>query len=367
MCSAARSLILIGLACSLVTPAGSQETALYARRVDSLAKVYERAQVTLKAFNDSVMRNTRRYDTVIVPPIRVLTDSNSLRLATDAARYAATALRRTFGTALDEVGTHSFVVRIERTNKDPRVFVGGLGADGREYNVALTLPRSDHVSGALTGTVRRLLDVKVDPRLRHWLGEAVPVDTAVPAAWANVRLALLSGPTTAGRRCYAGDIASCQAILGLASVDDPAVALLDSADRHRMVSRIALQTWRALPAEIAPCTSGNDASCVEVLRKMPLEMLHAMLGSPHRASVVQTAIAMGGSGATERLLLTRGDPSQRLAAAAGVSSDSVVRVWRQRVHDARVATEAMTPGVAASSLVWIFALGALALRSSRWR
>jgi hypothetical protein len=367
MCSAARSLILIGLASSLATPARSQETALYARRVDSLAKVYERAQLRLKTFNDSVMRNTRRYDTVIVPPVRVLTDSISMRLATDAARYAATVLRRTFGAALDEVATHSFVVRIERTNKNPYVFVGGLDADGREYNIAMTRPRSDDVSGALTGTVRRLLDVQVDPKLRHWLGEAVPVDTAGPAVWTNVRLALLSGPTTAGKRCYAGNIASCTVILGLASVDDPAAVLLDSADRHRMVSTIATQTWRELPAETAPCTSGNDASCVEVLRKMPMEMLHAMLGSPHRASVVQTALAIGGSGATERLLLTPGNPSQRLAAAAGVSTDSVVRVWRQRVHDARVATDAMTPGVAASSLVWILAFGALALRSSRWR
>ena len=77
MFSAARSLILIGLASSLATPVRSQETALYARRVDSLAKVYERAQLRLKAFNDSVLRNTRRYDTVIVPPVRVLTDSSS--------------------------------------------------------------------------------------------------------------------------------------------------------------------------------------------------------------------------------------------------------------------------------------------------
>lgn len=367
MCRATRTLILAGLACALAMPALSQERALYARRVDSLAKVYERAQQTLKAFNDSIMRNTRRYDTVIVPPVRVLTDSSTLNLATDAARYAATALRRTFGAALDEVATHSFVVRIERTNKDPYVFVGGLGADGREYNIALTQARSDHVSGALTGTVRRLLDVKVDPVLRHWLGEAVPVDTASAAMWTNVRLALLSGPMTAGKRCYTGDIGACKIILGLASVDDPAVALLDSADRHRLVLNVATQTWRALPVEVAPCVSGNDALCIEALRKMPQEMMHAMLGSPHRASVVQTAVAIGGAGATERLLLTPGDPSQRLAAAAGVSTDSVVRVWRQRVHDARVAGDAMTPGIAASSLAWIFAFGALALRSSRWR
>jgi hypothetical protein len=367
MSSAARSLILGGLACALATSAQSQETALYARRVDSLAKVYERAKLRLQAFNDSIMRNTRRYDTVSVPPVRVLTDSSSLALATEAARYSAAALRRTFGAALDEVASHSFVVRIERTNTKPYVFVGGLGADGREYNIALTQPRSDDVSGALTGTIRRFLDVRVDPTLRHWLGEAVPVDTAGPAVWTNVRLALLSGPTTAGKRCYAGDIASCKVILGLTTVDDPAVMLLDSADRHRLVSRIETQPWRQLPVEIAPCVSGNDASCVDVLRKMPLELLQAMLGSPHRASVVQTANAIGGPGATERLLLTRGDPSQRLAAAAGVSTDSVVRVWRERVRESRVANDAMSPGIAASSLAWILAFGALALRSSRWR
>lgn len=368
MCShAVHRVAIVAVAVAVATAAHAQEAAMYERRVDSLAQVYERAQRRLQAFTDSLTRNTRRYDTVIVPPIRVLTDSSSRVLATEAAEFASATLRRTFGSALDEVARHNFLVRLETSSGRRVVNVGGVGADGQEYNIALTQPRSDHVGGALVGTVRRLLDQRADPAFRHWLGGGVPVDSAGPVVWTNVRLALLSSPMTAGRRCYEGDLAACRAVLGLTTVEDPATMLLDSAGRHRLVTLWEKQSFRALPPEAVSCGGGDDASCISVIRKLPLEMLHALPGSAHRTSIVQTAISLGGQDATERLLITPGGPSQRIAAAAGVPIDSVIRVWQNQVSHARVGTDDMSVGIAASSLLWVVVFGALALRSSRWR
>jgi hypothetical protein len=81
----------------------------------------------------------------------------------------------------------------------------------------------------------------------------------------------------------------------------------------------------------------------------------------------QLAIALGGARAMERALATRGTIDRKLAAAAGVSADSVVRLWVARTRSVPKASESMSLTVAAASIGWILVFGVFAVRSSRWR
>jgi hypothetical protein len=69
----------------------------------------------------------------------------------------------------------------------------------------------------------------------------------------------------------------------------------------------------------------------------------------------------------QRLIETNGGPRERIAAAAGVPFDSVLRAWQHNLHDTRVASDAMHPSIALASVAWIFICAGLSLRSSRWR
>jgi hypothetical protein len=79
------------------------------------------------------------------------------------------------------------------------------------------------------------------------------------------------------------------------------------------------------------------------------------------------AFDMGGGGAYERVLHTDDQVTDQLTAAAGTGIDSLVRSWRTHVMSARTEANMMTPGIAMVALFWTTTLGALALRSSRWR
>jgi hypothetical protein len=76
---------------------------------------------------------------------------------------------------------------------------------------------------------------------------------------------------------------------------------------------------------------------------------------------------MGGPNAYARMASTGDTREAQLTAAAGVSIDSLVAVWRQHVVNTEAEQTTMTPGLALMSLVWVATCGGLALGSSRWR
>jgi hypothetical protein len=367
MCSGramTRALALVALFCCRPVETLSQDAKAYERRVDSLAKAYNDAQRTLSVAEESERQNMRRYDTVVVGPLRILTDAGTSALAREVAQLVLASLTP-YGKAAEGLTKHSFVVVPE--NVESRlVFVGILNNDGTRSQVAVLEPDAVPVSRMLFNAVSRALATSLDPSLIHWLGAPPPVDTAPSYAWTNARIELLSATSTVARRCYAGDMDACKITLGLAPTTDPATQWFDAADRRRLIQSHASWGYSSPSGEFQ-CLAGSDSVCIEILRRHPYRMPGAPAVQTHRVALAQMAIALGGPGATERLLMTAGTPSERLAAAARLPADSLIRLWRQRVRDARIASDDMSVGIAASSLVWVLACAALALRSSRWR
>jgi hypothetical protein len=184
--------------------------------------------------------------------------------------------------------------------------------------------------------------------------------------WTGLRLNLVSGDPSIGRNCYSGDMDACHHVLGLKESADPIRDHFNAADRRRVVARDLKYIHVADRLEANRCVNdGDDAACLIALRRRAMQYEPGNTG--HNESLVRLAMSMGGPGGYQRFLGTRGTPAQRLAAAAGVPVENVVMEWQRRIVETRLPSQDMSSGIAVSSLLWIFACGALALRSTRWR
>ena len=94
----------------------------------------------------------------------------------------------------------------------------------------------------------------------------------------------------------------------------------------------------------------------------------APLGSEERATIVWAALDLGGDGAWNRLLE---DPEmtvgEALEYASGVSAEELEAAWRAQVLEHAPQTHADLATTKWTALFWILLLGALAMRSTRWR
>src|SRR5262249_47508897 len=114
-------------------------------------------------------------------------------------------------------------------------------------------------------------------------------------------------------------------------------------------------------------TRGDDASCLLFIRSFDRRVLRLPLSQIARQSFARTALAMGREGEYGRLVNTKGGVREKLAAVAGVSLDSVVRVWHAEVLAAHPPSDRVPAATQWSTGFWILLLAALAVRSSRWR
>ena len=60
-------------------------------------------------------------------------------------------------------------------------------------------------------------------------------------------------------------------------------------------------------------------------------------------------------------------PEAALEYASGLSLPTLVAQWRDRVVDARPAVYGNLAPNSGTTLIWVLLLGALAMRSTRWR
>ncbi len=210
----------------------------------------------------------------------------------------------------------------------------------------------------------RLLANEVESDFRRWLvGELLP-DTSSTVAWTLRRLELISADAVVARRCYDGDLTACSIALELTPVADPITQFFDADGRRRLVER---SEWAARQLDRPAsdrCIAGVDAACIANLREW--SRLEAV-PREHRLALAKLAIQLGGPAGYERILTTSGTPAQRIASAAGLPIDTVLRMWQRKVRETTVPSQDMSLGIAAGSLIWILACGALSLRSSRWR
>ena len=120
--------------------------------------------------------------------------------------------------------------------------------------------------------------------------------------------------------------------------------------------------------EFRSCGAGSDSACLDLLESLPPGSLERPLDYTARFSLLETAVAAGGTETFARLLATPPGPmGVRLATAAHVSEDSLVARWRSDVVAARPKPVPVPPWAMWVALGWTVAFMTCGLGSSRWR
>ncbi len=362
----------IAAACAAATTADAQgtradELRATRARLDRLTARWRVADSVLKAFDDSVGRSRAALDTVRAGNLRILV-SKALRAEVEAsARRRAGPLDTLLGTATARLTRHWIVVRQRNDSTLDTAVVAYVAKPGKAYPEGREIdviwgPVADTLYGrGFRTAAMHLVWSDADNPVSRWLNAELNPDTTTAVAWTTVRLTLASDQTTAGHKCWNGDIDACKVMLRLVPLTDAPTQFFDSAGRRQHVER---NTGLSDEPHRTNCLRGDDKACRAL---MAFEQWSVIPPNLLSGTVAQLAVRMGGSTALDRLIATQESPARALAITAGVPIDSVLRVWVRNARERRLPSEDMSAGIAAGSLMWILVCGVLAMRSSRWR
>ena len=254
-------------------------------------------------------------------------------------------------------------------------FIQRRGRQISEYATKYELVLGDSGSTAtdiarqLVSGGAKLLRQNTDTALANWFGALLlPLSpSSADAEAARIYVELVTAPSAAVRRCYQGDAPSCRSALGLLDGGDRVTLWFDADERRALVSKMSEMDRGGQRAESDACLlSQSDESCVAVLHSVTY--LEPPLSVEARHSFARAALSAGGRGAYHRLVGSAGRPlSERFAATAGLSADSLVLGWRAAILAGRPKTVTLATASGWMALGWAIAFGLLALRSTRWR
>jgi hypothetical protein len=353
-----------------VVRAGAQDIPELERRIDASMSQHKDAIAALMAYRARALRPRVFPDTVALVDgaIRVLTDHEFLPLVRAAAPKAESFIRERAGAQSSLLRGTVFAVWTDSLRRTQHGMIVSPRVDSRETDERYLMATVQALADMLKAHAQWTLGGRGKPTLAKWLSGELPIDTTTNSVWRAIRLELVSTRTTIANRCYAGDIAACKATLGLVDEPDPATAWYDSATRRTFVEA-ARKLGHAEAAATSRCIAGRDNDCIALMRSDPAlaEWSNPPGSRRARAALVQQAFAMGGPGALERLMASEDTPVSALSAVARAPIDSVVAQWQRHAHDGGIQSEIATPVIALTAVGWILAMGALSLRSPRWR
>lgn len=368
----------VGLAvllASLVSARAGAQTRELELKVDSFARIAIAARTAVRAYDDSVQRSVRTLDTAYAGTPTVVAERSIIVPMRAAAPIAVDSAASLAGRATSHLAGYTL-----RAHLEERVSWMHVGDTTRELVVSVMRPngaqmrawRSPADSADMAATLRYAMTYSVfaaaDPAFFAWAGNAIPTDTLHVTDWANQRLVLVSSSSAVGGRCYRGDVQACRIALMLSSGADPILDWHDSTTRRRLVRRHGTLARRLDSRAERQCLAGSDAACISLLQLLPAGTLREPAAVALRSGFLRHVLAVGGAGAVERLLAGSGvSPTSRLEAAARLPLDAVIGSWQTRVRDTRAPSEDLTIGIAMMSVAWAAGMGALSLRSSRWR
>ena len=355
------------LACAMVALApslGAQSVAEMRARVAWLEAAQQRAAGDLER-SDSARQSRLLADTLRVGALTIVGQAELVNRARAGATTAWGLLDAKFGRQAARVAPLLFVlVSREVENVAPRA------PNRRIRPISVEPGTTDAMIAHMIGNTASIeINAAHDSALRAWLGSATLDVRAHPRErYRDAYVELATDPWTATRSCYQGDVAACRRALGL-EPGDLLDQWYDAGDRQRVVIGNDPVSWRgASLRDLARCRDGgDDVACTTVLRAVSFDWIEPPFTPPTRAFVVDVALELGGAEAYDRLLTTRGPIAARLAAAARLPLDSVVRAWRARLIDAAPATVTVYPAGAWAALLWAAVLAVVGLGSSRWR
>ena len=365
MSRGARAALSVSLSVALGGAAQAQNRAALEQHIVSLAKQYVSADSAVRAYDDSIARLNSALDTATAGAFRLTTSRRIAPLARAAADKADRGLRDLFGASTTRLSSYRFVIRDSRNRgklDTSRVEIALSDSTGREVLSGAANAEVEAVSRYLSSLALNRLTRTAGPDFNAWLQAQLPMDTMTAAEWSKARLVVVSTWASVGKGCYDGRAHDCGALVALESTNDPVMDWFDPRMRREAV-RQHLRAFDNRSETRSECLGGDDASCATMLHRAGFNPLPI----PLRGSLVRQALALGGTGAYERLVEANGDVPTRLAAAARVPADSVVRAWQSNIRFTRVPSDAMRSSIAAASLGWIVLCVGLSLRSSRWR
>jgi len=358
-----RAALLALAAVLLAGPARAQDRDVLRSRIARLERELRSAEVAA-AHADSVahMRDAPP-DTVRVGALRVLAPPGIGGEARAGAARALALIDTAFGTATDALAERRFTLVLQAAQRELRpVPAGTIGV--------LTTGSTTDIDQRLVWAAAQAMASLNDSALSTWLQGALVPNRHPERERRGVYVALVTAPSPAGQRCYQGDLDACRRSLGLVPVELALDDWYNAARRRSVVQELQdLDAVRAAPRLSSAClTAESDADCLAVLRRVPHSALPPPLPAAARFSLLRSAVELGGRGAYTRLLSTAGRPMEtRLAAASGVSSDSLLRTWRAAMFAARPLPVTVGPRAGWVALAWGVVFAFLALRSTRWR
>jgi hypothetical protein len=365
---------LVAFGLVTATPLAAQDVAQLAHRLDSVNNASIAVRDSLAAYRRAHPASYGDYtDSVVIAAGRVKILFNDEFAAAARAGAAETEKHLAdFGAAVNRAGPFVFSVVPDTAASPYEETYGGAISVRQHYtndpanpNRTSTSNDARSIAFVITAAVSMALTRTAESKITEWTHGAFTLTPGlIPKIdWDGLRLSLVSSASYLGKSCYLGDVRACVRFLGLDSVADPARMLWDSAGRRLAVKYETEHFSRASRVATERCLAGNDDACITVLN---IGFPAPLAGPYERGSVIIQALELGGAGAAERLLTTRGSAAEALAATANLPADSVVAVWQRHLND-RTGSSALPLIVAISSVAWIVVCVFLALRSSRWR
>lgn len=300
-------------------------------------------------------------ETLTVGSLVVVGRREDAKLLQQATRMAWTRLDSLYGDAAQGLATAPMLFFLQgRPIEDATPAIARLqrviaAADGTPGDVAFQLVRA---GSAALGT-------RIDTALATWLGPQLLADVAMPVVRSRAYVELVTAPSIAVRRCYAGAVDACGAALGVVE-GAPITVWYDANDRRALVQQRRDVIGMGVRPAINSCLQNeSDSACVEVLQAL---QIGPPLTDDARQSLVRLALASGGPHAFSRLSQGAGQSfERRLAAASGLSTDSLLRRWRSEIIAARPKSVTIAASFGWTALGWAVVFGLLGLRSTRWR
>ncbi len=352
---------LLGLATTALVAQDTTVTTLR-HRADSLAAEWRRADV-LARLADSMEREraTGGRDTIAVGALRIIANRSPLPLREAAAR-AWVVVDSLYGPTAQRLADRPYVLLAVDPDTAARRPVLRSG-----FEVVWNLSVED-----LTNLLLANIPLAPPDRgLETWLGAPLRPRLESTRDFARSYVRLVTTPSHSARLCFLGDIPSCRSVLDLDDSDSSYLQWYASPAERRAVLLRSFADYFNRPATAASwrqCIRGSDADCLQLLRMLPRGSIPPPLDSDAHQLLAHVALRIGGRAAYGRLLADSSVAlSERLAAAAGVGIDTLLRQWRAEVLAARPAVVTVPRWGVPAALGWILLLLGCGLRSSRWR
>jgi hypothetical protein len=341
---------------------------LNAQTVDELRARVARTEMELEVARaaeqraDRALLSTIPLDTMGIGPLSLVVQNDEAGVTSQAAERAWQLLQEHLGDDTDLL--EGLEVRVRWSERPAVEIISDAWSRGVDLGETPVENLTNHLMDAVFYLIGETHAGSVAER---WFGGSFPRPTASEPRWLRAYTEMATAPYRSTRECLLGDQDECRRALGLIPSANPAADWYTDAGRRALVQRRRRPSERLYPRRAAQhdqCLEGNDAACSAALSDWNVG---PPLGPMTRETLVQHAFRTGGPAAYSRLRTTTGTIEERLAAAAGVSGDVLIRSWQDTTLDAAGQPTAANVPIVLTALSWIGVFTLLALRSTRWR